>query len=176
MALTDLTPRSQGGARNTLSVRGEVGSFEVTEVVSTADRAPIALVIDDLESMNELVVEALNRFGYPAVGAANAEQTQGIVNSTPSLRVLICDVYLGEVTGPALVRQILRTRPDLKVIFMSGGLNSIPFRRTDPFLKKPFDLKSLRATVETVLAQPPEPGAPFDDDGDLPLDGDRRRR
>ncbi len=122
--------------------------------------------------MNELVVEALNRFGYPAVGAANAAQTHGIVESTPSLRVLVCDVYLGEVNGPALIRQVLRSRPELKVIFMSGGLNNIPFRRTDPFLKKPFDLRSLQTTIETLLASS---DVPCDAEHQLPADGDRRR-
>jgi DNA-binding NtrC family response regulator len=114
---------------------------------------PIVLVIDDDAIVNEIVVEMLNCLGYVAVSASNAAETHEIVNTTPSVRVLICDVYLADTTGPTLIREILKTRRDLKVIFMSGALTESPFRRTDPFLEKPFDLNTLRTTVERVLTK-----------------------
>jgi DNA-binding NtrC family response regulator len=132
--------------------------------------SPIVLVIDDLDSVTDFVVEALNGFGYPAIGALDGRQTHEIVNTTPTLRLLICDVYLGEVTGPELIRQVMRARPDLKVIFMSGGTESSPVRHTDPFLKKPFDLKTLRSLVVNALTE-----TETKLDGQAPPEGERRR-
>lgn len=115
------------------------------------NRNPIVLVIDDEEPLRRIVVEALAVFGYDAVAASGAEEAWSIFEETPSLRVLICDVHLGEASGPSLVRELLRERPTLHVIFMSGGLDDLPFRQTDPFLRKPFDLISLRTALANVL-------------------------
>ena len=130
----------------------------------------IILVIDDMALMNESLVEGLSRQGYPAIGALNAREAQRIVATTPSLRVLLCDICLGDENGPDLIRQILRTRKDLMVIFMSGGFENVRFRSTDPFLKKPFDLKTLARTIENVLLSKPDSTL-----NQTPLVGDRRR-
>jgi len=106
------------------------------------------------------VVSALNQFGYAAVGRTNAESAMEVVKTARSLRVLLSDIGLNAGNGRDLVRQALRYRPELKVVFMRSSFNDISFRRTDTVLNKPFDLHVLRNAIDTVLKQRVEPGPP----------------
>jgi len=111
------------------------------------------LVIDDDESMLDVAVTILNQMDFPAVGRTNADAAIQALAEMPSLRVLLSDVCLESGSGPDLVRRVLRDRPDLKVVFMSGGFANVPFRRTDPLLDKPFDRQSLRKAIDAALNQ-----------------------
>jgi DNA-binding NtrC family response regulator len=114
---------------------------------------PTILVIDDDQSMLDVVVTILNQMNFPAVGRLNADEAIQALEEIPSLRVLLSDVCLESGSGPDLVRRVLRERPDLKVVFMSGGFANIPFRRTDPLVEKPFDRESLRKAMDDALNQ-----------------------
>jgi DNA-binding NtrC family response regulator len=123
---------------------------------------PNILVVDDDSSMLEFALAALDRLGYVAVGRSDPESALDVVKSTPSLQVLLSDICLGPMTGPELIRQALRDRPELKVVFMSGGFDNVSFRRTDPVLDKPFRLDRLQKALDSVLndQQPPSEQAP----------------
>jgi two-component system cell cycle sensor histidine kinase/response regulator CckA len=112
---------------------------------------PTVLVIDDDELIVDLTVQTLNKLGFPAVGRVDADGAMEVSKAMPSLRVLLSDVRLRGGTGPDLVRRVLRERPELKVVFMSGGFHNIPFRRTDPVVDKPFDQQSLRRAIHDAL-------------------------
>src|SRR5881398_1414419 len=118
-----------------------------------ADPCPIVLVVDDDVLMQKLTVTALNYVGHAAVGCTDIERATEIVKTTPSLRVLLSDICLETGTGPELVRQVRAARPELKVVFMTGGYSNVSFRRTDPVLHKPFTIQHLRQIIETVLNQ-----------------------
>src|SRR5262245_36617053 len=114
-------------------------------------RLPTVLVVDDDELFLELTIETLNNLGFPAVGRVDVNGAVEASKTLPSLRLLLSDVRLETGTGPDLVRRVLRERPELKVVFMSGGFHNIPFRRTDPFVAKPFDQQSLRRAIDDAL-------------------------
>jgi DNA-binding NtrC family response regulator len=120
----------------------------------------MVLVVDDEESMRQFTVLALNRLGFIALARSDVDGAMEIVNTTPSLQVLLSDICLQSTTGPELVRQVLRNRPELKVVFMSGGFDNVAFRQTDPLLDKPFGLASLRVAIESVLNQSTTPFEP----------------
>lgn len=128
------------------------------------------LVIEDEDAMRKFVIEALRHLGFPALAGTNVEEALAAVARTPTLRLVLSDVCLERGTGPELVRTVLRTRPDLKVIFMSGGFEGVAFRRTDPILSKPFDLVRLRSVIESVMN-----ASKAGDDGKPSFVGERRR-
>jgi two-component system cell cycle sensor histidine kinase/response regulator CckA len=121
------------------------------------NQSPTVLVIDDDEYVREIAIASINSLGFVAVGGSDLDSAMEIVSKTPSLQVLLSDMSLQSATGPGLVRQVLRNRPDIKVVFMTGGVDDISFRRTDPVLCKPFNLQRLRTAIDTVLnhSQPP---------------------
>jgi two-component system, cell cycle sensor histidine kinase and response regulator CckA len=122
----------------------------MTEEQRTA-AAPSVLVIDDSDVVRLFVVHAISAIGYTATAAATTEEALNIVENHPSLRVLVCELSLGPMSGPEFVRKALRNRPELRVIFIARHSENISFRKTDPLLVKPFHLHQLRNAIETVL-------------------------
>ena len=75
-----------------------------------------------------------------------------------SIDLLIADVVMPIMGGPALAKRLLHSRPDLKVIFVSGYADeAIGDRRMledgASFLQKPFTLEDLLKKVREVLAE-----------------------
>src|SRR5256885_1584886 len=104
-----------------------------------SNQLPNVLVVDDDHVMRDCAVAAVNGLGFVAVGRSDADSAMETVNTTPSLQILISDICLESGTGPDLVRRVLGKRPELKVVFMTGGYVNVSFRRTDPVLEKPFN-------------------------------------
>jgi CheY-like chemotaxis protein len=138
----------------------------MTEEQRTA-AVPMVLVVDDNELVRRFVVYTLHALGYAATTANSAEEAIDIVENNPSLRVLVSDLSLGPISGADLARKALRNRPDIKVVFMADLSEEIPFRHTDPFLIKPFNLYQLRIAVEAALTE---------ENSLIPLTNGERRR
>ena len=81
----------------------------------------------------------LERYGAVALEAAPSEAEARLAD--PAIDTLICDVFMPEVSGPALVERVHRSRPDLPVLFVSGfaGAEAGDAR----MLAKPFSLRQL---------------------------------
>jgi two-component system cell cycle sensor histidine kinase/response regulator CckA len=66
--------------------------------------------------------------------------------------VLISDVLMPELAGPQLADSLRRSRPNLKVIFVSGDAEaSGVIGLGDALLQKPFTIKMLSAKLREVL-------------------------
>src|SRR5262249_14672192 len=115
------------------------------------EQLPTILVIDDDESVLDYTLQALDALGYNATGAVDIEGALHLVDKLPSLELLLSDICLKAATGPDLIRRALRARPDLKVVFMTGGFLDVTFRRTDPLLRKPFRLAELQTAIHSML-------------------------
>jgi two-component system cell cycle sensor histidine kinase/response regulator CckA len=112
---------------------------------------PEILIIDDHEAVLNLALEVLRRSGHNVVGTSDPKKALELIAATPNLRVLISDIDLVTTTGPALVREALKNRPEVAVIFMTGNVDESTIRRTDPLIRKPFNISDLRAEVERAL-------------------------
>ena len=63
---------------------------------------------------------------------------------------------LPELDGPSLLREVRKTRPELKIIFVSGYAEeafakSLPQGEQFSFLPKPFTLKQLVGAVKETM-------------------------
>jgi two-component system cell cycle sensor histidine kinase/response regulator CckA len=80
--------------------------------------------------------------------------------------MVLSDVVMPRLGGPALVEQLLRDRPGLRVLFMSGYTDDAVVRHglladQVAFLQKPFTPSQLAQRVREVLdARAPPVGAP----------------
>ena len=84
------------------------------------------LVVDDNEATCKYVVAVLERANFHVLSADNganaialAEQTAGRID------LLLSDVDMPLMSGPALGQWLKKTRPDLHVMLMSGGQTAI---------------------------------------------------
>jgi DNA-binding NtrC family response regulator len=71
--------------------------------------------------------------------------------------LLLADIVMPEMSGPALAQRLIAVRPELRVLFISGyAASRSPFDESNPhlsFLGKPFHASSLVAKVREVLTR-----------------------
>jgi len=104
-----------------------------------------------------LMFETLQANGYHVLDAAGAAQARHLADGWDrKIDLLITDVVMPDASGNDLARALLRSRPDMKVLYISGyGESAIErrgVRRTRvAFLAKPFSPAALAAKAREVL-------------------------
>jgi two-component system cell cycle sensor histidine kinase/response regulator CckA len=131
------------------------------------------LVVEDEPTVRELAVRILTDRGYGILTAGNGEEATEVAARHPGpIDLLLTDVVMPGMSGPQLFEVLAESRPDLKVLYMSGypaGSGSLRdlLRGNEVFLPKPFSLSKLTMKVEEVMAADrrstrgsKDPGAP----------------
>jgi two-component system cell cycle sensor histidine kinase/response regulator CckA len=84
------------------------------------------LVVDDAPSICMLVTDALQPLGYQVLEAHSAKDAIEIARSKEEkIDLLLTDVIMPEMNGKELADELKESRPDMKVIFMSGYTNNV---------------------------------------------------
>jgi two-component system cell cycle sensor histidine kinase/response regulator CckA len=123
-----------GGSVRVFSELGHGSRFEVwfpkaesADVVNEPSTAPgasfagheLLLVVDDAEGLRNLTSRLLTRLGYTVLAAGNAAEAIRLFYENPAIALILTDVVMPGMSGPALVRELVERRP-VKVIYMSG--------------------------------------------------------
>jgi len=116
------------------------------------------LLVEDEEAVRLFSARALRNKGYKVIEARSGRAALDIMSQTSDrIDLLITDVVMPEIDGPALVEGFRAARPGLKVIFISGYAETalkIPAGAANMhFLAKPFSLKQLAGKVKDVLTE-----------------------
>jgi two-component system cell cycle sensor histidine kinase/response regulator CckA len=115
-------------------------------------------LVEDEEAVRLFSARALRNKGYKVIEARSGRAALDIMSQTSDrIDLLITDVVMPEIDGPALVEGFRAARPGLKVIFISGYAETalkIPADAANMhFLAKPFSLKQLAGKVKDVLTE-----------------------
>jgi CheY-like chemotaxis protein len=118
------------------------------------------LVVDDEDALRTVIVDLLGHLGYCTLSAANGHEALELAQGYPGkIDLLLTDVFMHPLTGPALAEKLMRSRPEMKVIYISGYDKAI--LAPDGVLKpgtvlvdKPFTMKILTAKLREVLGNP----------------------
>ena len=79
------------------------------------------LVVEDDDLVRDHAERLLNNLGYQVRVAVNGDQALTMLEQDDAIDLLFTDVIMpGKLNGPALVREALRLRPGLKVLYTSG--------------------------------------------------------
>ena len=119
---------------------------------------PTVLVVDDEPGVRELVAALLREAGFSVTTAANGSDAISVFRTHEGrFNLLISDVMMPGVDGPALVEELRAASPDLPVILMSGACEPSRLRTRKPvmFLAKPFSLKALLSHVQRASREQP---------------------
>lgn len=114
------------------------------------------LVVEDAPELRSLIDRFLSRQGYTVLMAANADEALRLFDRHAGIHALLTDVVLPGTSGPALSRQLVESRPGLKVIYMSGYAEDTIVQRGVllpglSFLSKPFTASQLCLKVRRTL-------------------------
>jgi two-component system cell cycle sensor histidine kinase/response regulator CckA len=118
------------------------------------------LLVEDEDSVRQLVRETLESRGYRVLEAGNGADalTLAAAHSDP-IHLVITDVVMPGLNGHELVQQLQSARPGLKVLYLSGyAQDAFPSTAAadsqKTFLQKPFTLQSLSRKVREILGPP----------------------
>ncbi|MFO0774752.1 MAG: ATP-binding protein [Nitrospiraceae bacterium] len=164
-----------GQAKGKISVTSTVGtgtSFEIllpeaTEAATTPVRstaAPVAaghetiLVVEDNTPVRELTTHVLTELGYKVLVAHHGLDALDLAARHPGpIGLLLTDVVMPGISGQELARRLERSRPGLRVLYLSGHpAERLVTRGSDrpisPLLSKPFTSEELSRAVRQILS------------------------
>jgi len=115
------------------------------------------LVVEDEPVVRGVIVEMLGEQGYRTLQAVDGPSGLSILRSHERIDLLVTDVGLPGMNGRQLADQARETRPDLKVLFITGYAESVAI--SDGFLQpgmemvtKPFDLDNLSRRIRGMVS------------------------
>lgn len=129
----------------------------------TAGRMPpqhsTILLAEDEQQIRDLLKMTFEEAKYPLLIARDgAEALQIARNHAGKIDILVANVQMPGMTGPDLAKELRRSRPDLRILLISGYSQGILMLDQGwHFLKKPFLPSAIIAKVKDVLSKPPAP-------------------
>jgi two-component system cell cycle sensor histidine kinase/response regulator CckA len=116
------------------------------------------LLVEDEEGLRALNARGLASRGYSVLQAGNGIEAIEVLEANGgNVDLVVSDVVMPEMDGPALLKELRKRNPALKIIFVSGYAEeafekSLPEGEQFSFLAKPFTLKQLVAAVKETMA------------------------
>jgi two-component system cell cycle sensor histidine kinase/response regulator CckA len=118
----------------------------------------VLLVVDE-DTVRAVAERALVRQGYEVTTASDGEvgleALVRAIGAGEEFDLVVSDVVMPSMDGPAMAREIRERRPQLPVLFMSGYAEEQLRREIDIpnmyFLAKPFSVAQICSAVEYVL-------------------------
>ena len=125
----------------------------------------IILYVDDQEDSLRAVQEILEQEGYTMLTASDPAHALALFKEKQhEIDLVITDMVMPEINGMELIQQISALDPELRVLAVSGHMNSIAnkdeIRNIAGFLRKPFDSRTLLSTVRRILDTAANSSAP----------------
>jgi two-component system cell cycle sensor histidine kinase/response regulator CckA len=115
------------------------------------------LLVEDEEGLRGLNARGLASRGYKVLEAANGvDAIEVMEREGGKVDLVVSDVVMPELDGPAMLKELRKSKPDLRIIFVSGYAEEA-FQKNLPegqydFLPKPFTLKQLVEQVKETMA------------------------
>jgi two-component system cell cycle sensor histidine kinase/response regulator CckA len=116
------------------------------------------LLVEDEDSIRNMISEQLKKDGFRVLTAANGEQAIEVANSCKEqIDLLITDVIMPGVNGAVLAKKLSIDRPAMRILFMTAYIEFKPKDQESlppdaHILSKPFSHKDLLAKVSEVLS------------------------
>ena len=139
-------------------------SFKIGEVVTvidsksgSADGRKTILVVDDEELVRGLVLRRLGVLGYDTIQASDGDEGVRIFQARSNeIDLVLLDFAMPKMNGVEAFGELLRIKPDVKVILCSGYtedavLQSFPRQRPAGVLHKPYKMEDLKRELERLL-------------------------
>jgi two-component system, cell cycle sensor histidine kinase and response regulator CckA len=116
----------------------------------------IVLVVEDDPSVRAITTLTLAKYGYYVLEASNGPTALRISADRETIDLLVSDVVMPEMSGRRLADALRRSRPQCRVLFMSGYNEEMLADRTaggptEAFIQKPFTPVTLATKVREIL-------------------------
>jgi signal transduction histidine kinase len=109
------------------------------------------LIVEDEPEVRALVHSVLVDHGYLVLSAGRPSEALELAERHPGpVHLLVTDMVMPEMGGPALARRVLAGHPETAVLYMSGYTDHT-LGEGAPFLQKPFTPDTIARTARAAL-------------------------
>jgi two-component system, cell cycle sensor histidine kinase and response regulator CckA len=112
------------------------------------------LVVEDDHAVRRFVVESLSRLGYRVLAAPNGTEALAFLDGEQQVDLLLTDVVMPHMGGPALVGRARELRPELRYLYITGFSPDRALGNqagAHGVLLKPFTIEQLATRVREAL-------------------------
>ena len=124
--------------------------------IRSSPSAPLTvLVVDDEAPIRQIARRVLEEDGYAVTEASDGLEAVELLARGVPPDVLMADLDMPKLGGDEMVRRVRATRPDLKVLYVTGHIDRLmdarPLWEGEAYLDKPFTAAGLREAVSLLL-------------------------
>ena len=115
---------------------------------------PVILLAEDDQLVRNLIRAVLANEGYTVLSATDGLHALEMSREYEGkIQLLLSDVRMPRMDGLELSEHIVKDRPDIKILLMSGRMSgeALINHQAANFLRKPFVAQTLRSRVKTML-------------------------
>jgi two-component system cell cycle sensor histidine kinase/response regulator CckA len=142
-------PEMKGEARDTETAPKHLSkSLEGDETI---------LLVEDEDMVRDMAVRILKEKGFTVLASAKGEEAMTLSQQYQGpIHMMVTDIVMPGISGKKLVQEIKKSRPDLKVLYISGYTDEIISQqglldKNIEFLQKPFLPEKLLTTLRNIL-------------------------
>jgi signal transduction histidine kinase/CheY-like chemotaxis protein len=134
----------------------EIAQAPVVRAPAEAAHGEVVLVVEDDTLVRWQIVEELDDLGYRTLQAGDGPSGLRVLQSSGRIDLLVTDVGLPGLDGRQVASAARKTRPDLKVLFITGYAQNavggdLNLEGGMELLTKPFALGVLAARVRSMI-------------------------
>lgn len=117
------------------------------------------LLVDDHPSIRKLLGSVLKSERYAVIEATDGRHALEMCrHHGGKIHLLLTDIMMPQMNGHMLAEQVAMLRPGIQILYMSGYVEPLAFKRLHPqgddhFLKKPCDIREVSRKVRALLDQ-----------------------
>jgi CheY-like chemotaxis protein len=138
---------------------GDIAATHASSAAATGHAATgeTVLVIEDEPVVRGVILEMLAEQGYRTREAVDGPSGLKILRSSERIDLLVTDVGLPGMNGRQVADQARETRPDLKILFITGYAESVAIaggflQPGMEMITKPFDLDHLARRIRAMIS------------------------
>jgi signal transduction histidine kinase len=126
---------------------------ETTQAPTDLSGSQTILLVDDEDLLLTMGQMVLSSFGYTVLTAnSGAKALEIFSGSAKKIDLVITDLVMPNMSGRELSEQILRLKPETRVLWCSGYVRSAGTEEHERYLQKPFTSQDLLRKVKQILS------------------------